>query len=214
MLIYKNWAFPNRDNHFKKSVSEYPETNYQQETLETAYEFLKNFNVAIDIGANVGLHTVRFSNKFDTVYSFEPVKDNFDCLKYNTKNNKNITIYNFGIGAIEEELAISIPTISDNCGAYSLIDFKNYQGELTKEKIKIITLDSLNLSPSLIKIDTQGFEKQVLIGSLETIKKSKPVLILECESKDQFTSISFILGEIGYKTVKKIRKDYIWAYQK
>lgn len=210
MIEHKGWYFPDNESHFLNSVGDYPATTYQQSTVDTAFKLMRNNVIALDIGANVGLHTVRFSNKFEKVFAFEPAADNFLCLRENTKNLHNVTLYNNGVGNSETFLDIKIPQDAINCGAYSIVDFENYNGPLKVERIKVITIDSLNLTPDLIKIDTQGFEEYVLLGASSTLEKSSPVIITECENKDQLDRVSKLLTKYSFKLQDRIRKDYIW----
>lgn len=56
-------------------------------------------------------------------------------------------------------------------------------------------LDDANLTPAIIKIDTQGHEMRVIKGGLETIREHKPVILLE----DATYAIAELLKPIGYR---------------
>ena len=60
-----------------------------------------------------------------------------------------------------------------------------------------------------IKIDTQGFELFILKGAENTLK-NKPVLLLECEKKQEKRLISNYLIPLGYSIIETVRKDTIW----
>lgn len=214
MIERDGWFFPDIDSHFAKHTAEYPNTRYQQNSLETAYSLISKFETVIDIGANIGLHSVRFAQKFENVFSFEPVSANFECLEKNISIFSNVKLYKNGLGEIEKKEIISLPKSWDNCGAFSIVDFKDSREELINEEIQIKRLDDYNFSCDLIKIDTQGFEQSVIKGGLETIKKNKPVLILEIEFKKNMANMNSLLNPIGYNCVAAVRKDKIWAYKK
>ena len=209
MYNYKGWCFPDIDSHFRDYVNEFPETVYQQGALDAAFKFVKTFNVAIDAGANIGLQSVRLAQKFNQVHSFEPTSVNYDCLINNVKSFSNIQVYKIGLGERNESAIIKLPTESKNCGAFSIIDFNNSEHSVFTENIEILPLDKFQLSPNLIKIDTQGFELFILKGS-ETTLKSNPVLIIECEKKKDKQLISEFLSKINYRLVETVRKDTIW----
>ena len=78
----------------------------------------------------------------------------------------------------------------------------NKKFKLIKEKIKIQKLDSFNLKPDLIKIDTEGSELDVIKSSLKTIKKYKPLIIVEFNHIN-FLNIKKILIKLDYK-------DYVY----
>ena len=70
----------------------------------------------LDIGANIGNHSVFFSN----VYSFEPHPDNYYLLKFNTRKFKNIKTFNFGSSDIDENKYIFTPNAVDM--GFSIVD--------------------------------------------------------------------------------------------
>jgi len=209
MYNHKGWCFPDIDSHFSGYVGEFPETIYQQEVLDTAFKYVKKFDVAIDIGANIGLQSVRLAQKFNRVYSFEPTSVNYECLINNTKNFSNVQLYKTGLGEREESAIIKLPTQSKNCGAFSIVDFNSNEYSTVDENIVISPLDKFQIIPNLIKIDTQGFELFILKGSGNTLK-NKPVLIIECEKKKDKREIAEFLLKINYRLVDTVRKDTIW----
>jgi FkbM family methyltransferase len=209
MYNYKGWSFPDFDSHFKNAVGEFPDCSYQQGALDAAFKYIKKFNVAIDAGANIGLQSVRLAQKFNQVHSFEPTSVNYDCLINNVKTFSNVQVYKTGLGERKESAIIKLPTESTNCGAFSIVDFNNNEYSVFTENIEILPLDQFQLSPDFIKIDTQGFELFILKGAEVTLK-NKPVLLLECEKKQEKQSISTYLMPLGYTIVETVRKDSIW----
>ena len=210
MYNYKGWNFPSIDSHFSPYVEEFPITTYQQLSIDIACQFVKKFETVVDVGANLGLHSVRFSKLFKEVHSFEPSATNFECLTLNTITLKNIKLYNVGLGGNTTTESLSIPSDSKNCGLHSIKDFKNFEGSLITETINIFLLDEYNISPDLIKIDTQGFELEILKGSINTLKKYSPVLIIEIEKKEEFKLISNFLLGLNYTLADSVKKDKIW----
>ena len=69
---------------------------------------------------------------------------------------------------------------------------------MKKEKIKTIRLDSLNLKPGFIKIDIEGHEFECILGSLKTIKKNKPIIMVEYDNKI-CKKIFLLLKKYNYK---------------
>jgi len=209
MYNYKGWCFPDMDSHFKGYVGEFPETIYQQGALDAAFKYVKKFDVAIDAGANIGLQSVRLAQKFNHVHSFEPTSVNYDCLINNIKNFSNVRAYKTGLGEREESTIIKLPAESNNCGAFSIVDFNDNAEPVLTENIEILPLDRFQLSPNFIKIDTQGFELFILKGAVVTLKNN-PVLIIECEKKKDKHLITEFLSKINYRLIETVRKDTIW----
>jgi FkbM family methyltransferase len=216
MKEINGWVLPDFDHLLSKyaNKSQYPKTEYQQGILNEALKFVENFDQAIDIGANIGFHTVRFSYLFNSVKSFEPAQCNYDSLKENTKKLKNVEIFKLGVGDVSAEMKIELPKNSVNCGAFSFKDFLNCEEEKISEKVKVVKLDDFNFFPNLIKIDTQGFEKNVLIGSIETLKKSKPVILAEVAKKGPTQELLDILKPLGYYLSAYSNSDKVFSIRK
>jgi FkbM family methyltransferase len=136
----------------------------------------------IDVGANFGYHTLLFSKQVkENVYAFEPQIQNFKLLENNIQHNdiKNIEIFNFACG--DTNCDVKLPIVdSDYIVNMGDITVNNYSNNFSITKS--ITLDSFNFGKiDLIKIDVQGWEKKVLNGAINLLKKDKPVLIVEFE---------------------------------
>lgn len=213
MKIINGWAFPDFDNLLSNYASrlKYPEIDYQQSILDQALAFVSKFDQALDIGANVGFHSVRLSKLFLQVKCFEPSTINFECLSHNTKNLDNIEIFKYGVGDEKIKLNLEIITSSDNCGAFSFKDFVDINEDKILEESEIIRIDDLNFEPDFIKIDTQGFEKKVLLGSINTIEKFKPVILAEVGKKGPTKELLSLIEPFGYKLVAMSNRDKVFA---
>jgi FkbM family methyltransferase len=211
MIQINGWSFPDFDHHLSSKAGNFPLTAYQQSSIDLAFSVTQQFNQVVDVGANVGLHSVRFAQQFKEVVSFEPTLVNFSCLKNNCSTFNNVRLENCGLGETEGTTIISIPKDNDNCGAFSIVDFKDYPSELIQETITVKTLDSFKLSPNLIKIDTQGFEMDVLRGAVDTISQYKPTFLIECENKKQFREVDAFLSQFRYQLIGSIKKDNVWV---
>ena len=92
-----------------------------------------------------------------------------------------------------------------NFGGFSLHSYKNNSSFLVKDNIDVITLDSLNLqNVSMIKIDVENHENEVLDGARQTILQNRPILFIEnlfhgypnvCENPNPHFEI---LNELNY----------------
>jgi len=92
MKIYKDWYFPDTEEHFIKYLKQLSTNEYQKEQREASFKFLDNKRTAIDIGANVGLWAKDFCKIFRDVKLFEPHKLKLECLAKNLENYKNFEI--------------------------------------------------------------------------------------------------------------------------
>ena len=144
------------------------------------YLGLKNI---IDIGANFGYHTLLFAREVEgNVYAFEPQQQNYTLLSNNLKHNdiSNIIIYPLACGDVECDVKMPI-FIQDNSMVNMGDITPNCTGS-TYSVTKSVPLDTMTFPQiDLIKIDVQGWEKKVLLGSVHLLQKYKPILIIEFE---------------------------------
>jgi FkbM family methyltransferase len=206
MKNVNGWMVPDFDAVISKGCQEFPTSDYQQTILDWAISQIENFNLAIDVGANIGLHSLRFSKLFNQVESFEPFSINYECLQENVKSFSNINIHKKGLGSVATKQKLMLPEDSNNSGAPSIIDFVGTDRKTITEEIEIAILDDFNFRPSFIKIDTQGFEMEILKGAVNTLKTYKPVLIIET-AKQPFKDISAFLSTMGYVVGGTTNKD-------
>lgn len=148
------------------------------------YYATKGYNF-IDIGANIGLHSLMAAKSSTEIeiYSFEPEPNNFNWFIKNIglNNFENIRPFKMGLGNFKGTLALNINQ-DWNKGRHSLkVDFGEKNKKIT---IPIIYLDDFNeliTSEKLfIKIDVEGFEKEVIDGAQKIINKiSQGAIIIE-----------------------------------
>lgn len=163
----------------------------------------------IDVGANIGYYTLILADKVGKngkVYAFEPDKINFEILEKNIKENKlkNVVAIKAAIGSKNESKILY--KSEENLGDHKL--YKPKTPAKKREKVKIVRLDSfIKEKMDLIKIDTQGWEPEVIEGAKEMIKKNKPVIFLEYSPASYREA-----GMSGKRMMEFLRKVYrkIW----
>jgi FkbM family methyltransferase len=139
--------------------------------------YAKPGSVVLDIGAYVGTHAMFMSKCVGPqgkVYAFEPQPKSFRELFMNMKLNNisNAFLKNMALGKEEGKVELSLIP-QGNEGMASC-----YGG--SGVFVEMNTLDSFKLNNiSLIKIDVEGMEDEVLAGGMKTIQKNRPVLIVE-----------------------------------
>lgn len=178
-------------------------TDHQKDKTEAVLNAVKDFNVALDVGASYGLLSYVFSKRFQVVHAFEPIPKVYECLLKNleTQNLTNVKAYNLALGSENKELYIkSEPDIT--LGAHLTGEIK--EDGYTYSKINVVTLDSLGIkNVSLLKIDVEGFELLVLKGGIETIRRDRPVIFFETKEHTL---------RYGYQTKKIITTLYDEGY--
>jgi FkbM family methyltransferase len=174
-------------------------------------------STVVDIGSNIGRYTLKLSSITGSngiVVAIEPNNHIFKIANsiQQIHKLKNIVQINACVSDkcqiadfFEDWSAPSGVIFSTATRSRLLETFSSSQlvvAERSKEDLKInkklcITIDSLNIKPSLIKVDVEGAEIEAIKGGLSTISKYKPLLIIE----DNQLDFSF-LKELGYKIYK------------
>lgn len=187
--------------------------------IEYFKRYIKENSNIIDIGANIGTHSIILSKLFPNckVIAFEPIIWQYNILNKNIKINNitNCIAYNNGLGSKNFKMYAN-PEVMEieqhhNFGAYPLKEKK--ENDICHE-VDIIPLDSYNFKNiSFMKIDVETHEIEVLKGSLETIKLCKPIIIIEVDPNLVQLFIDFVniyILPLGY-TYKKISHcDYLF----
>jgi FkbM family methyltransferase len=123
-----------------------------------------------DIGANVGLYTAQFAERVGEqgmVFAFEPSPVNFESLKQAVRNRKNVAVFPVALGASQG--TVRFQQGEDDCGATSKVLNATETEPADSVEVKMVRGDELVRSgqvtlPNVIKIDTEGFEMDVLEG--------------------------------------------------
>ena len=170
-------------------------------------KYVKPGSTVVDIGANIGLHTLRsalLTGEKGKVLAIEPstwaIKKLQRNLELNAKLIKTIQIRHHALGEkVERSLTLGFQS------SYRL----NGDNEIKPEVVDVLTLDSIAEQDSLqsvdfIKIDVDGHELHILRGAKNMLSTSKPVLVVEFTPSystsylDELTVIEQHLRSLGY----------------
>lgn len=162
----------------------------------------KGMSCVLDIGAHIGLVTMPLSQVVannGTVYAFEPAAANRAYLIEHLTANQigNVEVIPDLVGDIPLQSVEFFESSSDSgMNTIAVSGHKRGYGSTQKHQV---TLDwfcnKRNLSPELIKIDTEGAEVGILDGAVNTIRKYKPIIFLSVHPRH--------IVEVG-STVKKL----------
>ncbi len=181
--------------------------------LEELFE--KNlFNSFFDIGANIGIYSLIAANTGNVkVVAFEPHPYTFSLLKENITLNlldDHIKSVHSALGDEDGEIYL---TDEPGSAINRIVKEKEYAQR--KISVKLIRGHTFcraeNLSPSIMKIDVEGYENSVLRG-FESILKGVQLIFIECKSMDETDSI--LCGRFGFLGPYKVdyrRRKFIKA---
>ncbi len=209
---------------------------------------LQNIDIFIDVGAHHGDTISEFLQifKIQKIFAFEPSNENFKKLKENVSKIENsffvkIKIYPLGVG--KERGILPLNEITDGV-SNTFNDLNTHSKYLKKKKIittlfgikkfiknqvatKIITLKDFMAEEKIekidfIKIDTEGFEFNILLGLEEKIKKIRFILFEHhydnmILKNYKFKDIHKLLNDNGFKKIYKtkmpFRKSFDYIYE-
>jgi len=174
---------------------------YEEDLLRSINAMCLKPGTFVDVGAYIGTHTIYFSKIMQRkVLAFEPNPASFSDLKSNVMFNEVeglVNIHQTAVGATASKGDIAFDDAS-NLGAAKFSP--NAEGAIELSPLDDLLLQNENIS--LIKIDTEGFELDVLRGATKTLARCKPVIVVECISPQNFSSVASILEEISYAPVE------------
>lgn len=203
-------SFSSSEDHIAKQVGSASDF-YEAELLDAISALLSAGDMVIDVGANVGNHSVYFSLILGCkVYSYEPNPEALVYLRANVQQNgvaSSVNVIPLAVGKGKGKANVSVE-VSGNLGALSLdvsdddgrFDVIGLDGECFPEKVR------------LIKIDVEGMERAVVEGALDLIKRDRPYVVAEAATAAEFRDIDMVLVDAGYIPVAVFGSTATYLY--
>lgn len=185
-----------------------PRDDWHRGHKDKYFQYVNKFDLVVSAGANCGMYTRQYAERFRFVYAFEPDPLLFHCMVNNNQLD-NVIKLNMALG--------------DQCGLIGMQrgraggpEMNVGMGRIADPMhsdiiIQIVTIDSLDLPAcDLIQLDVEGFEKPAITGAKNTIEKFKPVIIAE-----RFNHVSQVafMETLGYELVDLSGMDAIYVHK-
>lgn len=163
-------------------------------------------SMVLDVGANIGVYSVSFAKAFPNiqVHSFEPNQFSITRFLKNASMNKlsNLHLHKTGVGSSPGTLDLFSHKDCELGGATFLASQR--QSEMSEcIPVEVVALDHVfkgsERNISLIKIDVQGFELEVLKGAKELIRTHRPYILFEHEDVNFQDEVSAKSAKEGLK---------------
>ena len=167
---------------------------------------ISNWDVALDIGAHVGIWSMRLTEKFKRVYAFEPVPKHIECWKQNMQNFTNehseleniSTLNTVALGHENGTNTMIVPNTTNTGRATFVEKLFIDKHNFPKIQVETKTLDSYEFDQvDFIKIDVESYELKVLQGAENTIRKHKPIMYIEVCDPEAYKFMENL--DIGYR---------------
>lgn len=183
---------------------------YEGELLEFTRKLKLDKNkVIVDVGANVGNHTIFFSLfcPHSKIFAFEPYDKVRKVLESHIEMNKlkNIKVFPYAAGA-----RMGLCDLEKSPSGYGVeYDGRTYVKE--GNTIKMVTLDEIlkNENVSLIKMDVEDYEYNVLQGAKKTLQRCHPYLFIEARTTILKQKIDNFLATFGYNSTAKFNPYHL-----
>lgn len=213
--------FPDHDEHFAEQLAGGPlvdsKGTYQWKKYQMALPYVRTRAHALDVGAHVGLWSRVMARDFVCVTAIEPMPALRDCFIRNVPGS--VMLYPFAVGSRRGQARIGFPTDNSGNARVAELDGKEFEASSTPETVEVYTIDGLVLPHTdLIKIDVEGFEFEVVAGAEETIRKHRPVMIVEQKpnqaeryGRGRHDAVK-LLQSWGMKQAKEIGGDHIMVW--
>jgi len=180
--------------------------SFEKEAIACCAKYIRPDGVVVDVGANIGLHTVHFSDfaRLGKVICFEPSRSTFAWLLQNVRDLTNVIPLNV---ALSDTSGLQTLFVAAD-DAYSGLKDTKRRAILRQESVACFTGDEIlsRLTPNhrvdLVKIDVEGLELQVLNGMKQFIVAHRPVIFCEIfggrqSNPDPDSTVQFCVS-LGY----------------
>lgn len=166
---------------------------YEKNTYKNLLRFLTPSSIIFDVGANVGAFTLLFGKICSKghVYAFEPNPFCVSILKNHIDLNglQNISVLDMGLSDRQESATLKYSMDSLSVGSvYRILDKFDLSSEIDLITLDQFVKDNKINKIDLIKVDVEGGELRFLSGARESINHFKPVIIMECDWENSFSS--------------------------
>lgn len=186
-----------------------------REDAPKAIAYCKHRRVAIQAGGHVGTWPVFLAAHFDTVYTFEPIGENFDCLTRNIAAHAKVPDSIFAArGALGNKRGpIDMVLSGKSTGQHRA----RYPAERNLGSVPVYRIDDLALPVvDAIFLDLEGFEIHALRGAIETLKAHRPIVM--AENNKRTVDQGFNLGDLeifmrmaNYRLTGAVNEDLIFT---
>lgn len=183
---------------------------YEQDLLSFLFHTAMPGAVLVDVGANIGNHTIFFAAIVGArVVAFEPVADTAAHLRENVGLNncgERVEVHEMALWSREGRGRVVMPQTANSGTAHI---------EPSSEgKVHLIRLDRLKLPRvDILKIDVEGAEPEVLRGASRTLRRQRPMLVVECMDDAAFQKVAALVEPLGYSPLLRfcVTPTYVFS---
>jgi FkbM family methyltransferase len=207
VLGKKSWLYCNsgKDGEWDSLVENV------EKTKEKYLQYVEGRDVVITAGGHIGMYVRFFAQHFKRVYAFEPDPIHFHCM---VNNNQLDNVVKIQAALGDEHRLVNVGFGRPGTRqSYKVQDERILEGNFeakTEPYIPLLKIDDLNLPCcDLIQLDIEDYEYYAIRGAVETLRRHKPVVILENGQQEKTASI---MRELNYQLVDVVQADSVFKY--
>ena len=179
------------------------------------------FDTCVDLGSAYGAISKILAKNFKEVHAVEMYPPFINCAKINTRMHDNITYHNCIIADFNGKKEVQSALYGGRSHSVPIPSQLEYRQEkkpiVPVRKFDVFIEDNSIKDIDLIKIDIENSEHFFVEYGMNTLKKNKPVLIIETHAKyvpKQYkTYVKDTLLDLDFCLVEKTRNDFIYVHK-
>lgn len=173
---------------------------------------MRALSLCVDVGGNRGqsIDAIRLFLPQAGVHTFEPNPRLAQSLERRHESDARLHVHTTALGESAGYLTLHVPVyngyVFDGLASVHeaeardwlegrIIGYSSKKLQLLTYRVRVMTLDELQLDPQFMKIDVQGAEAEVLRGGLTTLREHRPFLLVEAPS----AAVTDVLDPLGYR---------------
>lgn len=188
--------------------------------LHNCRHYIPDLKVIIDVGANKGQFTMAANHYYPraVIHSFEPLPEVFQVLQHNTRKLAGVHAYNLALGSSSGCLEFYRNAYSHASSALQVSglqkDMMPQTADTDQITVPVKRLDELLpdirlLSPALLKMDVQGYEKEVLKGAVNSLRNIDYLLfessfVQMYEGEPLFDEMHNFVKDLGFEFIAPV----------
>ncbi|HEX2841173.1 FkbM family methyltransferase [Hyphomicrobium sp.] len=172
---------------------------YEEDLLSALHDAVPPGSLVVDVGANIGNHTLFFSNIMNCrVVAFEPLAEALDYLRTNVSLN--------GLRDLVEIRSVGLSSDIGHASSTLQIAFNLGSSRLTQHDdgdLILSTLDNETFTDpvAMLKIDAEGMEVAILEGARRFLEANRPLIVVEAANATEFDTVANLLKRHDYTPI-------------